>query len=115
MAKQRPEARRSAAEVRAEIERRLLELPGVERRASRFGDGGSYFAGDREIAHFHGDERMDVRLTKEAIRDLKESGSVDPRIRPRGGSAEWLEVRVHEPRDVAFAVSLVEDAVRNNS
>jgi hypothetical protein len=100
--------------VRAAIERGVLSLPGVSRRKSRFGDSESYFVGDREIAHFHGDEQMDVRLTKEAIQQLRATGAIDPRMRPRGSSAEWLRIVVKGAADVVFAVELVEQAARNN-
>jgi len=58
---------------------------------------------------------MDIRITKEAIRERKDSGTIDPRMRPRGASAEWLEIHVSGPKDVAFAVGLVEEAARNNA
>jgi hypothetical protein len=101
--------------VRAELERRLGALPGVTQRPSRYGDSSSHYVGDREIAHFHGDDRMDVRLTKELIRERKAEGALDPRVRTRGPSAEWATVPVIETRDLALAVDLVEEAVRANS
>jgi len=105
----------SPVTVRHELERLLRELPGVDRRPSRYGHGSSYFTGGREIAHFHGNTRMDVRLTKEEIRLRTEERTLDPRIRTRGPSAEWAEVHVETEEDVPFAVALVEDAVRANS
>ncbi len=51
--------------VKEEPERALAFLPGLEGRRSRYGLGLAYFTGGREIAHFHGETRMDVRLTKE--------------------------------------------------
>jgi len=87
--------------VRVELERLLCEVPGLVRRLSRHGDSASYFVGDREIAHFHGDERMDVRLTKEVIRQRKAKDTLDPRVRTRGPFAEWVAVRVVEIRDLS--------------
>jgi Family of unknown function (DUF5519) len=101
--------------VRAELEKRLQALPLLTRRKSRFGDAHSYFLADREIAHFHGDGRMDVRLTRERIRELKAEGPLDIRIRTRGPSADWAAVRVSEEGDLALAVELVEEAIRANS
>jgi hypothetical protein len=101
--------------VRQELEKRLNELPGIERRPSRYGHGASYFTGGREIAHFHGETRMDVRLTKEEIRLRKEEGTLDRRLRTRGPSAEWAEVHIEKESDILFAIALVEDAVRANS
>jgi len=103
------------AEVRAELERRLAELPGLTRRPSRFGDSFSYFVAEREIAHFHGDARMDVRLTREAIPELKAAGRLDGRVRTRGPSAQWASVTLGSTSDIAYAVELVEEAVRANA
>jgi hypothetical protein len=100
--------------VRTELESRLAELPGLDRRPSRFGDALSYFVGDREIAHFHGESRMDVRLTKEEIRRLKSERALDHRVRTRGPSAEWAEVHLTELKDIPYAISLVEEAIRAN-
>ena len=101
--------------VRQELERRLSEIPGVLQKPSRYGHGVSYFTGGREIAHFHGETRMDVRLTKEEIRRHKSEGTLDPRMITRGPSAEWVEVHVVDVGDIPFAVSVVEEAVRANS
>jgi Family of unknown function (DUF5519) len=98
--------------VRGELERKLLKIPGLARHDSRWGHGHAYFVGDREVAHFHGDERMDVRLTKEVIRLRTSEHGFDERVRTRGPSAEWATVRVAEARDVPLALSLVEEAVR---
>jgi luciferase-like monooxygenase len=101
--------------IREELEKRLQSLALLTRRKSRFGDSHSYFLADREIAHFHGDERMDVRLTRERIREMKSEGTLDPRVRTRGPSADWAAVRVAEEQDLSLAVQLVEDAIRANS
>ena len=101
--------------IREELERRLLKVPGVSVGPSRPGHGASYFTGGREIAHFHGDSRMDLRLTRDEIRRRKSEGTLDPRVRIRGPSAEWVEIQVVAAADLAFALALVEDAVRANS
>ncbi len=98
--------------VRAELERQLRGLPGLDRRESRWGNGSAYYVGDREIAHFHGDERMDVRLTSGVVRELRAAGALDPRVRTRGPTAQWVSVRVEASSDVAPAVELVETAIR---
>lgn len=100
---------------RSEIEARLAELPGLDRRRSRFGDAYSYFVGDREIAHFHGDGRLDVRLTRQRIREMKSEDRLDPRVRTRGPSADWATVPLGDRSDVPLALELVEEAIRSNS
>jgi Family of unknown function (DUF5519) len=101
--------------VRDQFELRLSEIPGVARRKSRFGHSHAYFAGDREIAHFHGDQRLDVRLTREKIRECVSEHAFDERVKTRGPSADWVTVRVIEIRDIPLALSLIEDAVRANA
>jgi hypothetical protein len=100
--------------VRAELEAKIAALPGVEERVSRYGHGRSFAAGGREIAHFHGETRMDVRLTREEIRRRRADGTLDPRLVTRGAYSEWVEVTVTDTRDLAFALSLVEEAIRAN-
>jgi Family of unknown function (DUF5519) len=103
-----------AMTVRRDLEEKLQEIPGVTRRPSRWGHRHAYFTGEREIAHFHGDQRLDVRLTRAWIRERKSEGAFDERVTTRGPSAEWVAVRVIDARDVAFAASLVQEAVQVN-
>jgi len=105
----------SFVSVRTHLERKLAALPGLTRRPSRYGDSHSYFVADREIAHFHGAERMDVRLTKERIPELRSVGVLDSRVKTRGRFAEWVSLSLTDPRDVDYALQLVEEAVRANS
>lgn len=105
----------ASSTARSELERRLSSLPGLVRAPSRHGDGHSYFVAAREVAHFHGDARLDVRLTKERIRELKGAGSLDPRVETRGPTAEWATLRLHGLDDVPIAVELIEEAVRANA
>ena len=100
--------------VRDDIDRRLLAIPGVRRRRSRWGVEPAYYLGEREVAHFHRDGRLDVRLTKELLREMRSSGGPDPRVRVRGPSADWAAVTASDPSDIALIVELVEDAVRAN-
>ena len=101
--------------IREELEKKLEEISGLVRLRSRFGHAHAFFVGSREIAHFHGDGRMDVRLTREWIRAAKAEGTLDPRVRTRGPSADWATVLLHERRDVRLALVLVEEAMRANA
>jgi hypothetical protein len=57
---------------------------------------------------------MDVRLTKERIRELKEEGALDARVKTRGASANWAAVEIAQESDVPYAILLVEEAIRAN-
>jgi hypothetical protein len=106
---------RTLVSVREELERKLLEIPGVVRGPSRYGHGAAYRCGIREIAHFHGEERMDIRLTREVIRLRRAEGGFDRRVRTRGPSADWVELLVTSADDIQIAIHLVEEAVRANA
>jgi luciferase-like monooxygenase len=98
--------------VRDELERALVGIPGIARRKSRRGPGLVYFVADQEIAHFHGDARLDVRLTREHIPRLKAEGAFDERVRTRGPTADWVAIRISEVNDLSLALRLVKEAVR---
>ena len=101
--------------IRTDLERKLLDYPGLVRRRSRFGDGYSYFVGDREIAHFHGDGRLDIRLTHLRIREMKAEGILDRRVRTGGPSANWATLPLAESRDLFLALELIEETMRANA
>lgn len=101
--------------IRSRLEKELRGLPSLRQRVSRFGDSKSYFVADLEVAHFHGDQRMDVRLTKERIHELRDEGSLDVRVHTRGRYAEWASLPLLDERDVALAVEMVLEAIRANS
>ena len=111
-----PRANPHRLSAREELDRRIAGISELARRApSRFGHGFAYFVGNREVAHFHGDERMDIRLTRQVIRERVSEGAWDERVRTRGPSADWVTVRLERPTDVALAIALLEDAVRANA
>lgn len=97
------------------MELELARAPGLELKPSRFGHGPAYFVGPREVAHFHGDGRLDIRLTRQRIRELKEGGGLDPRVRTRGRSADWVTVPLDGPPAVALVADLIDEAIRANA
>ncbi len=107
--------REKPTSVREELDRRLSEIPGVVRRPSRWGHASAVHVGDREIAHFHGDQRLDVRLTKERIREYRSENAFDERVSTGGSSADWVTVRVLEARDIPLALQLIQDAAQANA
>lgn len=94
--------------LRDALARAILELGSIEVSPSRHGSGKpAFFVGDREIAHFHGDDGLDLRLGRDAIRARRAELVADPRVTLRASrSADWLEVRFAAAADVAFAASL---------
>lgn len=88
-------------------------MPGVTRRASRFKGGGhtdALWAAGREVAHCH-DGNVDVRLTREVVRELRDELRADARIDLRGPGFDWILVRVRHARDIGRALELLRRAI----
>jgi hypothetical protein len=100
--------------LRIRLTERILALPGVELRKSRFSGAEAFFVGRREFAHFHGEETIDIRLTRRRIRAREAELGEDPRVELRGGS-DWLEFRFNRAGDIERAAALVAEALDANS
>jgi hypothetical protein len=98
--------------IRSQVERALGGIPGLTARPARRGSGFEYTVGDREVAHFHGERRMDVRLGRTAIALRKSLGGFDRRVRTRGPSADWVAVELSGVDAVALVRALVAELVR---
>ena len=94
------------------LDRRIRELPGVRRGRSRFGGRDAYLLDGREVAHFHESDEIDLRLTRDVIRERRAALRGDPRIGFRDGRSDWLTVRLRAPEDVEFAFELFEELWR---
>lgn len=56
------------SKLRQELIKKLERIPGLEDRPSKVAGGSAIFYNDKEIAHFHNDNEIDVRLTRKFIR-----------------------------------------------
>jgi hypothetical protein len=101
------------AHLRSQLVQRLKKL-GVEDRAwpGRNDGFSSLHFDDKEFAHFHDDNELDIRLTKNII-NLE--GLVHPagsRVYPnRSKNSQWIEVRFSKPADLERLVHLVKLAI----
>jgi hypothetical protein len=93
---------------------RLASLDGAVVAEGAFSPGPALWVGKREIAHFDGDQTLDVRLTKSVIAGRRPALRADDRVVLRPGTSDWLEVRIKTSEDAEFAISLVTDAVAAN-
>ena len=102
--------------VRQQLEEKLAGLPFVTRRPSRYPHGSAFFVGKREIAHFHSDGALDVRLTKALIvrQASRLKGIIHATERRQLGKSNWLVLDVDKagPEEIA---NLVLRAVEANS
>jgi len=97
------------------VERRLSEIAGLVPGPSRRGHSNPFFLGETEIAHFHGDHRIDIRLTKEWILQRRAQGTWDDRVRTHGPNSHWGALELATESDVELAVALVREAARTNA
>jgi Family of unknown function (DUF5519) len=88
---------------------RLASLPGVEQSESMFGHGLAFWANGKEVAHFEGPGVIEVRLTKQRIRERRPAFGQDRRVVLRPSGAEWITVRFEEA-DWDFVTELVAEA-----
>jgi hypothetical protein len=92
---------------------KIMTLSGVERRESRWGHMTAYWIGTREFAHFHGENRLDIRVVRSALKNMPEI-RLDPRVKLRPRASDWIEFRLKEQSGVDDAFELVKLAWRNN-
>lgn len=99
--------------LRKELIQKLELIPGLEERPSRVAGGSAIFYKDKEIAHFHHDNEIDVRLTKKIIRSEGLNHPEGSKIhKHRSPSSEWIEIRFHKTKDVDEAVRLFKLALK---
>ena len=100
--------------MRDEIAGRLLTLPGVEERPSRFGGGAAFHVAAREFAHFHSDEELDLRVGRREERAIRRRFGEDPRFAFRRNPADWVVVRIAAGEDLALLDELARIAWEAN-
>jgi hypothetical protein len=89
------------------VENLLAEIPGLEERASKVAGGSAFFYRDKEIAHFHHDTEVDLRLTKQVIKKEGLAHPTDSFVHAnRSPSSQWIELRYSEPSDIEEVVRL---------
>ena len=92
--------------------RKLDQIPGLEDGPSKVAGGSAIFYKNKEIARFHHDNEIDVRLTKKIIRREGLKHPDDSKIhKHRSPSSEWIEIRFHNAKDVEEVVRLLRLAV----
>jgi hypothetical protein len=92
---------------------KILSMPGVERKKSRWGHMTAYWIGRREFAHLHGEDRLDIRVGRSALKHMPEL-RLDRRVMLRPQASDWIEFRLREQGDLGDAFRLVRLAWKNN-
>ena len=86
---------------------RMLQREGVVMGPSKLADATAFFHRDREFAHFHSDEEIDIRLPHD---EQQEFVTLDP-VRPRPHRSPWIAVRIVTEEDVDLALRMAERAL----
>lgn len=84
----------------------LARIPGMLEGESVFSSGPAYWVNGKQVAHFIDDERMELRLTKPVIRELRAELTEDARIELRSSSSDWIIVRLADQTDIGFVFDL---------
>lgn len=93
--------------LRKSLIKKLEKIEGLQDRPSKVAGGSAIFYGEKEIAHFHHNNEIDVRLTKKVIKKEKLNHPTDSKIhRHRSPTSEWIEIRFNSAKDVDEAVRL---------
>lgn len=87
---------------------KLLVIPGLEERRSRWQDSDGLWYRGKEVLHFDRPDLVDLRLGRRAIRAHGEGDLKDARVTIRGQS-DWVNVELASSKDVEFVVELVKD------
>jgi len=89
------------------LRRKILALPGIIEKAHRVSPH-AYYVGGREIAHFHGPNQIDIRLTQVAQAEALSRGLAEPHA--HASQAGWVTCRFPEPHSVETVLALMEKA-----
>lgn len=80
--------------LRKQLVEKLEAFEGLVDRPSTVAGGSAIFYHGREIAHFHNDNEIDVRLTKKIIKREGLSHPTDSEVHHhRSANSQWIELR----------------------
>ena len=90
----------------------LRKIDGVEDRPSPVSGGTALFYRDKEFAHFHNGNELDLRLTKKQVQLLGLTHPAGSVHHPgRSPNSPWIEIRFQTDDDIAQVKKLVQIAV----
>ena len=99
--------------LKKELVKKLTEINGLEDKPSKVAGGSALFFRGKEIAHFHNNNEIDVRLTKKIIRKEGLSHFEDSKFhKHRSPNSEWIELRYRRQEHLAEVVRLIKLALK---
>jgi hypothetical protein len=98
--------------LREKLIKELENINGLKDKPSPVVGGSALYFNDKEFAHFHNDNELDLRLTKKVIVGEGLSHPKDSLHHPkRSAGSPWIEVRFEKVSDLKNIVKLVKLAV----
>ena len=85
-----------------QVREALLSIDGVLESDSIFSDDMAYWVNGKEIAHFHGQDSLELRLTRPVIRELRDQLKAEPQVKLRNASSDWLIMSFASAADVGL-------------
>lgn len=99
---------KTTRDLRKEVERRLCDMPQIRIDTWKDTDLVCVFCGEKEFAHFHGDNVLDLRLTPKIIRDEGLSRSVSAQFHSkRSPNSRWICIAFSTALEVDKLLHLV--------
>lgn len=92
---------------------KLDKIPGLESRDSKVAGGTALFYKGKEIAHFHHNNEIDVRLTRKVIRSEGLNQPTDSKFHHhRGPNSDWIELRYRRRHHIDDVVKIIKKALK---
>jgi Family of unknown function (DUF5519) len=93
-------------ELEARLRKQFLKIEGMIESDSMFDEEMAYWVNGKEIAHFRGANAIELRLTREVIRDRRVELRADPRVELRNSSSDWIAVSFDSLADAELVTRL---------
>jgi hypothetical protein len=96
----------NTAELLRRLRTALLRIDGIAESGSAFSEGDAFWVNGTQIAHFAGDDTIELRLTRREIAARRAELKSDHRVILRPSGADWMTLRFMSPRDVERIIEL---------
>jgi hypothetical protein len=96
------------AASRSRLRAALLRIDGVVESPGIFDEDDAFWVNGKQIAHFRGDDAMDLRLTRPVISRQRARLKADAHVTLRAGSSDWITVAIEGAGGAALIADLAE-------
>ena len=100
--------------LRNQLSKKILNLPNTEKKVfnGKNGELISFLYKNKEFAHFHNNNVIDIRLTKRIIQqeDLKHPSKSENHPK-RSLSSPWIELQFNNKKEIALVFSYIQLAI----